>query len=86
MSFVVSKTTCSPLSMWGFVAYATATSVMVYSYPTDAVPPAYWPQLWWVGAAMVLQAATGSGSLSGSTLQRGNSPFRFVRADLLLSR
>ena len=26
------------LSMWGFVAYATATSVMVYSYPTDALP------------------------------------------------
>ena len=24
------------LSMWGFVAYAVATSVMVYSYPTNA--------------------------------------------------
>ena len=32
------------LSMWGFVAYATATSVMVYSYPTNMVAtPAYWP-------------------------------------------
>ena len=34
------------LSMWGFVAYAVATSVMVYSYPTNAsVTPAYWPCL-----------------------------------------
>ena len=42
------------LSMWGFVAYATATSVMVYSYPTNMIAtPSYWPQLWWLGAAMV---------------------------------
>ena len=74
------------LSMWGFVAYATATSVMVYSYPTDAIAtPAYWPQLWWVGAAMV--SAGGYWFwffIRVDVAAEGNSPFRFVRADLFV--
>ena len=72
--------------MWGFVAYATATSVMVYSYPTDAIAtPTYWPQLWWLGAAMV--SAGGYWFwffIRVDVAAEGNSPFRFVRADLFV--
>ena len=45
------------LTMYGFIAFALATAVMIYAYPTAADTPAIWP----------MSVATGSGSLSGST-------------------
>jgi len=47
------------LGMYGFVLYVVATAVMVFRYPTTATPPAIWPLLWWIGALMVLVAASG---------------------------
>ncbi len=42
------------LGMYGFIFFAVATAVMVFRYPTaDVATPAIWPQLWWLGAAMV---------------------------------
>lgn len=74
------------LTMYGFVAYAVATAIMVFGYPTAATPaPAILPILWYVGALMV--------SLGGywfwffirvDVAAEGNSPLRFVRADLFI--
>ena len=74
------------LTMYGFIAYAVATSVMVYSYPsTDVVTPSYWPQIWWLGSAMVCVGGYWFWFfIRVDVAAEGNSPFRFVRADLFV--
>jgi hypothetical protein len=74
------------LTMYGFVIYVVATAVMIFSFPTPATPtPAILPQLWWLGGLMTC--------LGGywfwfffrvDVVAEGNSPLRFVRADLFI--
>ncbi len=74
------------LTMYGFVAYAVATAVMVFSYPTVEIStPAYWPQIWWLGSAMVCAGGYWFWFfIRVDVAAEGNSPFRFVRADLFV--
>lgn len=74
------------LGMYGFVIYLVATIVMVFCYPTTATPtPAYWPQLWWLGALMVCVGGYWFWFfIRVDVAAEGNSPFRFVRADLFI--
>jgi hypothetical protein len=74
------------LGMYGFVIYLVATIAMVFCYPTAATPtPAYWPQLWWVGALMVCLGGYWFWFfIRVDVAAEGNSPFRFVRADLFI--
>ena len=74
------------LTMYGFIAYVIATAIMVFWYPTpDAGTPAIWPILWTLGALSVC----GGGYwfwffIRVDVAAEGNSPFRFVRADLFV--
>lgn len=74
------------LTMYGFIAYAVATAVMVFSYPNnEAATPAFWPQIWWVGSAMVCVGGYWFWFfIRVDVAAEGNSPFRFVRADLFV--
>lgn len=74
------------LTMYGFIAYAVATAVMVYNYPTaEKITPSYWPQLWWLGCAMVCAGGYWFWFfIRVDVAAEGNSPFRFVRADLFV--
>ena len=69
------------LTMYGFIAYAVATAVMVYSYPTiDVATPSYWPQIWWLGSAMVCVGGYWFWFfIRVDVAAEGNSPFRLVR-------
>jgi len=74
------------LTMYGFVIYVVTTAVMVFGYPTPATPtPAILPQLWWLGGLM---ACVGGYwfwfFIRVDVAAEGNSPFRFVRADLFI--
>src|SRR5262249_12868363 len=74
------------LTMYGFLAYAASTLVMVFFYPrSDAATPGVWPVLWHAGALLV--------SIGGcwfwfvirvDVTAEGHSPFRVVRADLFV--
>ena len=74
------------LTMYGFLAYVIATAIMVFWYPTPATPtPAIWPLLWTLGALSVC----GGGYwfwffIRVDVAAEGNSPFRFMRADLFI--
>lgn len=74
------------LTMYGFLAYAAATAIMVFGYPTPATPtPAILPQLWWISGLMVC----GGGYwfwffIRVDVVAEGHSPFRVVRADLFI--
>ena len=74
------------LTMYGFVMYVVITAVMVFAYPTPASPtPIYLMALWYIGALMVC----GGGYwfwffIRVDVLAEGNSPLRFVRADLFV--
>ena len=74
------------LTMYGFVIYVVTTAIMVFAYPTPATPtPAILPTLWVIGALMVC----GGGYwfwffIRVDVAAEGNSPFRFVRADLFI--
>ena len=74
------------LGMYGFVIYAVATAVLVFCYPTAATPaPAWWPQLWWLGALMVCVGGYWFWFfIRVDVLAEGHSPFRLVRADLFV--
>ncbi|HEX2649604.1 MAG TPA: hypothetical protein VHN19_06660 [Burkholderiales bacterium] len=41
------------LTMYGFIFYVVSTVVLVFSHPTSSAA-GFWPQLWWIGGAMVL--------------------------------
>ena len=74
------------LTMYGFVIYVVTTAIMVFAYPMPATPtPAILPILWVIGALMVC----GGGYwfwffIRVDVAAEGNSPFRFVRADLFI--
>jgi hypothetical protein len=74
------------LGMYGFILFALATAVMIFRYPTaDVVTPAIWPQLWWLGAAMVCAGGYWFWFfIRADVAAEGNSPFRIMRADLFI--
>jgi len=74
------------LTMYGFVAFALSTAVMVYAYPTAAADtPAIWPQLWHAGALMVCIGGYWFWFfIRVDVAAEGNSPFRVVQADLFI--
>ena len=74
------------LTMYGFLAYAIATFVMVFWYPTPAAPtPAILPLLWTVGALLVCAGGYWFWFfIRVDVAAEGNSPFRVIRADLFI--
>ncbi len=74
------------LTMYGFVAFAITTAIMVFKYPTPATPtPAILPQLWTIGALMVCLGGYWFWFfIRVDVAAEGNSPFRVVRADLFV--
>jgi len=74
------------LGMYGFVAYALATAVMVYSYPTPAQPtPGIWTFLWWLGALLVCVGGYWFWFfIRVDVSAEGNSPLRIVQADIFI--
>jgi uncharacterized membrane protein (DUF485 family) len=74
------------LTMYGFVIYVVTTIMMVFAYPTPAAPtPGSVTALWYIGILMVC----GGGYwfwffIRVDVTAEGNSPWRFVRADLFI--
>jgi hypothetical protein len=74
------------LTMYGFVIYVVTTAVMVFAYPTPAVPtPAILPQLWWLGGLMALLGGYWFWFfIRVDVAAEGGTPFRIMRADLFI--
>jgi len=74
------------LTMYGFLAYAITTAVMVFGYATPAIPtPAALPLLWYLGALMVCAGGYWFWFfIRVDVAAEGSSPFRLVRADLFI--
>jgi hypothetical protein len=74
------------LTMYGFVIYIVTTIMMVFGYPTPATPtPASVVALWYVGILMVCIGGYWFWFfIRVDVVAEGNSPFRFVRADLFV--
>jgi len=74
------------LTMYGFLAYVITTVIMVFWYPTPAIPtPVILPQLWYIGALMVCLGGYWFWFfIRVDVAAEGNSPFRVVRADLFI--
>jgi len=74
------------LTMYGFVIYIVTTVIMVFAYPTPTIPtPTYLPTLWYIGALMVCLGGYWFWFfIRVDVAAEGNSPFRFVRADLFI--
>ncbi|MDH3673705.1 MAG: adenylyl-sulfate reductase [Gammaproteobacteria bacterium] len=74
------------LTMYGFLAFAITTAIMVFQYPTPATPtPAILPQLWWLGALMVCLGGYWFWFfIRVDVAAEGSSPFRIMRADLFI--
>ena len=74
------------LTMYGFLAYAITTFVMVFWYPTAATPtPAILPLLWVVGALLVCAGGYWFWFfIRVDVSAEGHTPFRLVRADLFV--
>ena len=73
------------LGMYGFVIYLVATIAMVFCYPTTVTPPAHWPMLWWIGALMVCLGGYWFWFfIRVDVAAEGQSPFRFMKADLFI--
>ena len=74
------------LGMYGFVIYVITTAMMVFAYPTPATPtPNAVATLWYVGALMVCLGGYWFWFfIRVDVAAEGNSPFRFVRADLFV--
>ena len=72
------------LTMYGFVIYLVTTIMMVFAYDTGDTP-AIVPQLWWIGALMVLLGGYWFWFfIRVDVAAEGKSPFRFVKADLFI--
>jgi len=72
------------LGMYGFIAYALATAVMIYSYPTTPAP-GIWPLLWWLGALMICVGGYWFWFfIRVDVSAEGNSPLRIVQADIFI--
>jgi len=74
------------LTMYGFLAFAVATVVMVFNYPTPNTPvPDIWPLMWHIGALMVCLGGYWFWFfIRVDVVAEGHSPFRIVRADLFI--
>ncbi len=74
------------LTMYGFVIYVVTAAIMVFAYPTPATPaPANLATLWYIGALMVCLGGYWFWFfIRVDVAAEGNSPFRFVRADLFI--
>jgi len=74
------------LTMYGFAIYVVTTAVMVFSYSTPEMPtPAFLPQLWWLGGLMTCVCGYWFWFfIRVDVVAEGNSPLRFVRADLFI--
>ena len=75
------------LTMYGFVIYVVTTVIMVFAYPTPATPDARQSvaTLWYIGALMVCLGGYWFWFfIRVDVAAEGNSPFRFVRADLFI--
>ena len=74
------------LTMYGFLAYAVTTVIMVFAYPTPGTPaPAVVPVLWYAGALMVCLGGYWFWFfIRVDVAAEGNSRFRLVRADLFI--
>lgn len=74
------------LTMYGFVAFAASTAIMIFQYPTPATStPAILPQLWWLGASMVCIGGYWFWFfIRVDVAAEGSSPFRIMRADLFI--
>jgi hypothetical protein len=74
------------LTMYGFVVYVVTTIIMVFAYPTAAVPtPISITALWYIGILMVCLGGYWFWFfIRVDVAAEGNSPFRLVRADLFI--
>jgi len=74
------------LTMYGFIAFAVTTAIMVFRYPTpDVATPAILVQLWWLGAAMICIGGYWFWFfIRADVAAEGGSPFRIMRADLFI--
>jgi hypothetical protein len=74
------------LGMYGFIIYVVATIIMVFCYPTPVTPtPSAVAILWYVGALLVCLGGYWFWFfIRVDVAAEGNSPFRFVRADLFI--
>jgi len=74
------------LTMYGFVIYVVTTIIMVFAYPTPAVPTPQWlPVLWYIGGLMVCLGGYWFWFfIRVDVAAEGNSPFRFERADIFV--
>jgi hypothetical protein len=74
------------LTMYGFLAFAITTALMIFCYPTSATAtPAIVAQLWYLGALMVCIGGYWFWFfIRVDVAAEGNSPFRIVRADLFV--
>jgi len=72
------------LGMYGFIAYAVATFVLVMYRPTEA-NGGIWAQLWWIGALMVCVGGYWFWLfIRVDVRSEGRSLFPLVRADLFI--
>ena len=72
------------LGMYGFVAYAVATVMLVFYHPTTATV-AIWAPLWWIGSlAVCLGGYWFWFFIRVDVSAEGHSPFRLVKADLFI--
>ncbi len=72
------------LGMYGFIAYALATFVMVMYHPTVA-NPGFWAPLWWIGAILVCVGGYWFWFfIRVDVAAEGSSPFKLIRADLFV--
>ena len=74
------------LTMYGFVIYVITTAIMVFAYPSSAIPtPAVLAQLWWIGGLMVCVGGYWFWFfIRVDVAAEGGSPFRVMRADLFV--
>lgn len=74
------------LAMYGFLAYAAATVIMVFRYSNAAAPtPSILPLLWHIGALMILAGGLWFWFfIRVDVAAEGHSPFRVVQADLFI--
>lgn len=74
------------LTMYGFIIYVVTTALMVFNYPTPAVPaPAILPQLWWLGGLMVCAGGYWFWFfIRVDVAAEGGSPLRLMKADLFI--
>jgi len=74
------------LTMYGFIIYVVTSAIMVFAYPTLSAPtPGVLPALWYLGALMVCVGGYWFWFfIRVDVAAEGNSPFRFVRADLFI--